>query len=115
MKEVSLLGIWGEFLGPGRTILMSFSKRVWRVSEHELRARKTAVTGKAVLPALVEPVSTKFLRPPKTLCLSPAWLSPPPSVWAFADFCECRQHRVGEANILLPYNHELCFAGAKGH
>lgn len=74
------MGIWGKFLGPGRTILMSFSKRVWGFSEHQLRARKTAVTGEAVLPALVEPVNTKFLRLPKTLFLSPAWLSLPPSV-----------------------------------
>lgn len=44
MKEVSLLGIWGKFLGLGRRILMGFSKRVWGFSEHELRARERAVT-----------------------------------------------------------------------
>lgn len=58
MKEVSLLGIWGKFLGLGRRILMSFSKRVWEYSEHELIAKERAVTGGAVLPASVVPVQS---------------------------------------------------------
>lgn len=37
---------------------MSFSRRVWGFSEYELRARERAVTGKAVLPALVDMVQS---------------------------------------------------------